>query len=224
MAEKKADNFQAAIKQQQQKEEIRKAIEMQNKARCTTCLKYLFEPPFCACSSKKGGGGGGGSGGEKKTNPLLSDLKATAAHFLASLYGLFSMPNDVQSAVNLTPADAKLNIELLSQLLRDGLLTIDNNVEEGKLLIIGNPSLFNFNDKVKLEAVLRLINYVAEKFFAFDQLHPDDATTLDVKRDQLILKINMSPELYRKFIEFLNLSALPELNVEQKASAKLNHR
>lgn len=203
---------------------------------CNICLRHKGGPvgPYCNGHAKSGGGGssGGGSGESAKESAVLSasPKHAKANHSVHYEGKQQHVLNEVLSehGLALNPLDIKFNHDIISEMLANKLLIIDNNPELGTLRIALT------NNHLTAEQSTELRKYTNAILLAFEQLKADkgiDGVKPQIQRDHqtgqitsLIIRLP-TLELYNQFIAKLAaLNLLPQqaMNPSKAASYSKN--
>lgn len=174
---------------------------------CEKCRK--FKIPVCKC---RGGGGGGGSGGgssestdnkntqQSGTNQVVSGLENTAS---------FTRVNDEDIKIIFSQLDAGMKIKnermfdfnAIENLIRLGVLSIENNSQSGTLSIKWIPGL----SKDQAQTIQDFLNFIA---FTLDNFKKELGLSDDIKpiMTNHSFTINIpNPKLYDQFIQKLIL-------------------
>lgn len=210
---------------------------------CNICLRHKGGPigPYCNGHAKSGGGSssssssGGGSGESVKESAVLSASPnhAKANHPVHYEGKHQHVLNEVLSehAIALNSLDIKFNHEIISEMLANKLLIIDNNPELGTLRIALTTNHLTAEQSTELR------KYTNAILLAFDQFKADkgiDRVKPKIQRDhqtgQITSLIIQLPtlELYNQFIvQLAALNLLPQQAInpsnEANYSKNTNH-
>lgn len=219
------------------KDKIKKdANKEANVQRCKECHKITFPPELKQCFGHAGGGGGGGGGDEKqKAAPegLVLKPRRDQAPGQAVESSMQILDDDVKNTrdnreLELTPdrdleKDKEFDPELISELLFNELLKIDNDLDSGTLTIALvkmlqlNPKLLSEYERAELQKYMRAILQELEKFKQEKGIKGREPEVVKNGEDIVSLRITLpTPELYVEFIQRLAKQLLlPQQNVNQ---------
>jgi len=217
-------------KHQLEKDRIRKDMVDQAKPKCRICGKYLYEAPQCFGHGGGGGGGGGGSSGESAskdgskvidgTPGKTTDTVTQAANVMKE--GVADMSLGLQPQLG----EKTFNPEVISELLSNKILVIDNDRDKGILAIKlqCHPDSLSVEQKNELK---KFVNAILNELNEFKKENgiSADCKTIEKDKDGNILSLLITlptPILYDAFVQRLaSKNLLPIQNIEQQAKEKV---
>ena len=183
---------------------------------CFKCHMPTYPIFLCKCG---GGGGGGGSGGGEEGLELggalpqgggtvmFDDASGQVAELKPTLKPIFSDPSAQLRK------DKPFDLDVIMQLIAQGLLHIENNLTTGILTIKCNPDLLSEKQKLEVTKFIRTIEMECNQFKQGIAL-----VGLDAKGNVASLTVDLRKDLplYAKLIQYLlKNNLLPLLDGQQ---------
>lgn len=219
-------------KAEQEKERIKADIAKRAIPTCKICGKYLFIQPRCGGHSA-GGGGSSGGGSEEKTGkenqePTKASGQITDAVAQAA-YTASTPDQPIGASAALRPELSRERmLDVISEMLSNKSLTIDNDRDKGilaiKLLI--EPTLLPEEQRNAVNKFVGLILQALHKFLKENGIDKDFATVVKDKDGNIKSCRIAIPDrkLHEKFIDKLaEQHLLPLQNIHQHAHEKVEY-
>jgi hypothetical protein len=200
-------------------------MSAKQKNKCHICFKNKGGPvgPFCGWHGKTGGGSSGSGSGESagETHGVSGSAKHEKVNFSARPENTSKASADgalanADRTLTLNPLDIKFNQDIISDMLANKTLVIDNNPELGTLRITCLLKHLSKSQHLELDKYLNALLRAFEQFKDENQVN---GARVQVRRDEFIISLP-KPGLYDKFIAKLAaMNLLPQQAINQATQA-----